>query len=1081
MKRKVIPLFALMFSGAAMAQVGIGTERAASSAQLEILADHKGVLIPRVKLVDLTNFEPIKGEKIESLLIYHTGENNIKPGFYYWRNNTWTPLLSGDTVTDRMNNTFTIGTNPNRNNEESLIITDTENHSVYLAISEIANNDVFVTELVENQEFITKLGDNIDFINQITNNNEFIENIIKELKGKYGNVGFDTVSNSFFYYDENEQPVTISWDLLGNTKIASFSVNADYLTIVDTEGTAFSVSIDDLGKVIANNDVFVTELVENQEFITKLGDNIDFINQITNNNEFIENIIKELKGKYGNVGFDTVSNSFFYYDENEQPVTISWDLLGNTKIASFSVNADYLTIVDTEGTAFSVSIDDLGKVIANNDVFVTELVENQEFITKLGDNIDFINQITNNNEFIENIIKELKGKYGNVGFDTVSNSFFYYDENEQPVTISWDLLGNTKIASFSVNADYLTIVDTEGTAFSVSIDDLGKVIANNDVFVTELVENQEFITKLGDNIDFINQITNNNEFIENIIKELKGKYGNVGFDTVSNSFFYYDENEQPVTISWDLLGNTKIASFSVNADYLTIVDTEGTAFSVSIDDLGKVIANNDVFVTELVENQEFITKLGDNIDFINQITNNNEFIENIIKELKGKYGNVGFDTVSNSFFYYDENEQPVTISWDLLGNTKIASFSVNADYLTIVDTEGTAFSVSIDDLGKVIANNDVFVTELVENQEFITKLGDNIDFINQITNNNEFIENIINKLEHTYGNVSYDVVNNQFYYYDDQDNKQVIDLGKAVRLYETLTSLENVVTKETDEHGQEFDLYTLTYKDEKGTLHPIDINVLVKGNETLTTLTYDPIDHVLRYTDEEGVSSVFKLTDLVGDAESLTKLEFDPSTNSLLFTDENKSIHKIELASINKHPWYDTTTQKVATSNTADIYTKGWVGIGFTEPSGAPSERLRVNGSISAINSYYADYVFDHYFDGYSSLKYEYDFKSLDAVEAYIKENRHLPGITPIHELTKSDEGYAINISELSIQLLEKTEELYLHIIDQKNELEEKELKIKQLERSNQELQTQTAQQNQEMVHKMEQLERLILDLMQKN
>ncbi|MDM1046412.1 hypothetical protein HXZ96_16420, partial [Myroides sp. 1372] len=435
MKRKVIPLFALMVSSAAIAQVGIGTERAASSAQLEILADHKGILIPRVKLVDLADFAPIQGEKIESLLIYHTGENNINAGFYYWRNNIWIPLLSGDTVTDRMNNSFTIGTNPSKNNEESLIITDSENHSVYLAISEIANNNVFVTELVENQEFITKLGDNIDFINQITNNNEFIENIIHELKGKYGNVGFDTVSNSFFYYDENGQPVTIDWDVLGNTKIASFTVNNDFLTLVDTEGTTFSVSIDDLGKVIANNDVFVTELVENQEFITKLGDNIDFINQITNNNEFIENIIHELKGKYGNVGFDTVSNSFFYYDENGQPVTIDWDVLGNTKIASFTVNNDFLTILDTEGTTFSVSIDDLGKVIANNDVFVTELVENQEFITKLGDNIDFINQITNNNEFIENIIHELKGKYGNVGFDTVSNSFFYYDENGQPVTI----------------------------------------------------------------------------------------------------------------------------------------------------------------------------------------------------------------------------------------------------------------------------------------------------------------------------------------------------------------------------------------------------------------------------------------------------------------------------------------------------------------------------------------------------------------------------------------------------------------------------------------------------------------------
>ncbi|WP_353119349.1 hypothetical protein [Myroides odoratus] len=1293
MKRKVIPLLTLILCGSAMAQVGIGTKRAASSAQLEIVAERKGVLIPRVKLEALTSFNPIEGEQVESLLVYHIGENNLEAGFYYWRNNTWIPLLSGDTITDRMNNTFTIGANPTKNNEESLIITDSENHSVYLAIAEIANNETFITNLVDNQSFITKLGDNIEFINQITNNNEFVEQIINNLKGKYGNVNYNPTTNTFVFYDEQGVEHEIDWSSLNTTNV-SFTLVNDFLVVTDSAGNAvrlavaeiannetfitnlvenqefitklgdniefinqitnnnefieqiinnlkgkygnvnynattnkfvyydeqgveheidwssinttnisftlvndFLVVTDSAGNAvrlavaeIANNETFITNLVENQEFITKLGDNIDFINHITNNNEFIEQIINNLKGKYGNVNYNATTNKFVYYDEQGVEHEIDWSSINTTNV-SFTLDQDFLVVTDSAGNAVRLAVEE----IAKNSKFVTNLVENQEFITKLGDNIDFIKHITENNEFITNIIEELKGTYGNVGYDTVNNNFFYYDENKQPVVISWDVLGNTKIKSFEVDEvnDVLVITDTENTRFTVAIDDLGKIIANNDVFVTELVENQEFITKLGDNIDFINHITNNNEFIDqiinnlkgkygnvnynattnkfvyydeqgveheidwssinttnvsftldqdflvvtdsagnavrlaveeiaknskfvtnlvenqefitklgdnidfikhitennefitNIIEELKGTYGNVGYDTANNNFFYYDENKQPVIISWDVLGNTKIKSFEVDEvnDVLVITDTENTRFTVAIDDLGKIIANNDVFVTNLVENQEFITKLGDNIDFINQITNNNEFIENIINELKGTYGNVGYDTINNNFFYYDENKQPVVISWDVLGNTKIKSFEVDEvnDVLVITDTENTRFTVAIDDLGKIIANNDVFVTELVNNQEFISKLGNKTEFIDEITNNNEFITNIINKLENTYGNVGYDTVNNSFFYYDDQNNKQTIDLGAAVKMYETLTTLENVVTTETDEHGQEFDLYTLTYKDEKGDSHPIDINVLVKGSETLTTLTYDPIEHVLTYVDEQGTKSLFKLTDLVGDAESLTKLEFDPATNSLLYTDENQIIHTLELESINKHPWYDTTTQKVATTNTANIYTKGWVGIGFTEPSDAPSEKLRVNGSISAVNSYYADYVFENYFDGYSSLKYDYDFKSLDAVEDYIKENRHLPGITPIHELTKLDGGYAINISELSIQLLEKTEELYLHIIDQKNELEEKEVKIKQLEESNQKLHEQTAQQNQEMLHKIEQLEQMILDLMQKN
>ncbi|MGQ8870520.1 hypothetical protein, partial [Myroides sp. TSA_177.3] len=936
--------------------------------------------------------------------------------------------------------------------QDHLVVTDSAGDSVRLAVSEIANNSTFITNLVENREFITQLGDNIEFINQITNNNEFIENIINELKGKYGNVNYNATTNKFVYYDEQGVEHEIDWSSLNTTNV-SFTLVNDFLVVTDSAGDSVRLAVSE----IANNETFITNLVDNQSFITKLGDNIEFINQITNNNEFIEQIINNLKGKYGNVNYNATTNKFVYYDEQGVEHEIDWSSINTTNI-SFTLVNDFLVVTDSAGNAVRLAVAE----IANNSTFITNLVENQEFITKLGDNIDFINQITNNNEFIENIINELKGKYGNVNYNPTTNTFVYYDEHGVEHNIDWSSL-NTVNFSFTLDQDHLVVTDSAGNAIRLAVEE----IAKNSTFVTNLVENQEFITKLGDNIDFIKQITENNEFIENIIEELKGTYGNVGYDTTNNNFFYYDENKQPVVISWDVLGNTKIKSFEIDEvnDVLVITDTENTRFTVSIDDLGKIIANNDVFVTNLVENQEFVTKLGDNIDFINQITNNNEFIENIINELKGTYGNVGYDTTNNNFFYYDENKQPVVISWDVLGNTKIKSFEVDEvnGVLVITDTENTRFTVSIDDLGKIIANNDVFVTELVNNQEFISKLGNKTEFIDEITNNNEFIANIINKLENTYGNVGYDTVNNSFFYYDDQNNKQTIDLGAAVKMYETLTTLENVVTTETDEHGQEFDLYTLTYKDEKGDSHPIDINVLVKGSETLTTLTYDPIEHVLTYVDEQGTKSLFKLTDLVGDAESLTKLEFDPATNSLLYTDENQIIHTLELESINKHPWYDTTTQKVATTNTANIYTKGWVGIGFTEPSDAPSEKLRVNGSISAVNSYYADYVFENYFDGYSSLKYDYDFKSLDAVEDYIKENRHLPGITPIHELTKLDGGYAINISELSIQLLEKTEELYLHIIDQKNQLEEKDKRMKEVEQ------------------KVEYLEQLIFDLMQKN
>lgn len=148
-------------------------------------------------------------------------------------------------------------------------------------------------------------------------------------------------------------------------------------------------------------------------------------------------------------------------------------------------------------------------------------------------------------------------------------------------------------------------------------------------------------------------------------------------------------------------------------------------------------------------------------------------------------------------------------------------------------------------------------------------------------------------------------------------------------------------------------------------------------------------------------------------------------------------------------PWFtgsDVAATSATNTATGQTYFKGWVGIGgFTTPSAAPNEKLRVNGAITTVNSYYADYVFEDYFKGFSDIKADYKFKTLADVDAFIKENKHLPGITSINELQKTDQGYMFNVSELSVQLLEKTEELYLHVIEQQKELDAKNNEIKSL------------------------------------
>src|SRR5690606_2366472 len=135
------------------------------------------------------------------------------------------------------------------------------------------------------------------------------------------------------------------------------------------------------------------------------------------------------------------------------------------------------------------------------------------------------------------------------------------------------------------------------------------------------------------------------------------------------------------------------------------------------------------------------------------------------------------------------------------------------------------------------------------------------------------------------------------------------------------------------------------------------------------------------------------------------------------------------------------------------IYTMGtWVGIGTNAKSSAGDEALRVNGKIRTTASVYADYVFEDYFDGNSEINKEYKFKTLEEVAEFIKINKHLPGVTPIKDIQKVDGGYAVDITTLSIQNLEKVEELYLHIIEQQKLIEAKNKEIQSLKKATDDL-----------------------------
>ena len=66
-------------------QVGIGTENPNPSAILDLEANNKGILIPRVALTGLTDNTTISEGNVESILVYNTTvSSELKKGYYYW-------------------------------------------------------------------------------------------------------------------------------------------------------------------------------------------------------------------------------------------------------------------------------------------------------------------------------------------------------------------------------------------------------------------------------------------------------------------------------------------------------------------------------------------------------------------------------------------------------------------------------------------------------------------------------------------------------------------------------------------------------------------------------------------------------------------------------------------------------------------------------------------------------------------------------------------------------------------------------------------------------------------------------------
>ena len=126
------------------------------------------------------------------------------------------------------------------------------------------------------------------------------------------------------------------------------------------------------------------------------------------------------------------------------------------------------------------------------------------------------------------------------------------------------------------------------------------------------------------------------------------------------------------------------------------------------------------------------------------------------------------------------------------------------------------------------------------------------------------------------------------------------------------------------------------------------------------------------------------------------------------------------------------------------------VGIGLNPVNNVNGYKLAVNGLIGSkevqienTSAIWPDYVFDE----------EYNLMSLEETKYFIEANKHLPNVPSAKEIETQGGS---KVGETDVILLQKIEEITLHLIEQNEKIKELQSQVKALQKENQELSSKT-------------------------
>ncbi|MBS7256613.1 autotransporter outer membrane beta-barrel domain-containing protein, partial [Flavobacterium branchiicola] len=284
-------------------------------------------------------------------------------------------------------------------------------------------------------------------------------------------------------------------------------------------------------------------------------------------------------------------------------------------------------------------------------------------------------------------------------------------------------------------------------------------------------------------------------------------------------------------------------------------------------------------INDMVKNNETVTTLSNNNDGTYTYTNEEGIpvTINVVGDVTSNFSTIANNTTVKEIIENIVNNTAGNVSYDETKNE-----------FTYVDQYGLMKVINITD---IVKNNET-VTTLSNNNDGsytytneagvevkINVVGDVTSNFSTIANNTEvkqIIENIVNN---TAGNVSYDDSKKEFTYLDQSGATKVININDMVKNNETVTTLSNNNDGSytyTNEAGTEVKINVVG--DVTSNFSTIANNTEVKQiienivNNTAGNVSYDSTNKEFTYLDQSGATKVININDMVKNSETVTTL-----------------------------------------------------------------------------------------------------------------------------------------------------------------------------------------------------------------